>query len=63
MDFKDWFVVFLIVAIEAVATVFLFLVRSPAVFVTWAGVTTTTTGLYHFLVIRDSKQADACSHS
>lgn len=59
MDFRDWFVVAMIVLIGVAATVFLFKHPEAVNFATWATIVGTLSTLYHFLVIKDSKQADA----
>lgn len=59
MDLRDWVVIGLLAAMHVSATVFLFVERSPTNFVTWAGVTSTITCAYHWMVIRDSKEKDA----
>lgn len=59
MDTRDWVVIALLATMHISATVFLFVERNTANFVTWAGVTSTITAAYHWMVIRDSKVADA----
>jgi hypothetical protein len=41
------------------ATVFIFKHPDPINFGTWAGVTGTITGVYHWLCFKDSKERDA----
>lgn len=59
MDTRDWVVIGLMATIQLAATVFLFKKPDPVNFATWATVCGTLTGAYHWMVIRDSKQADA----
>jgi hypothetical protein len=59
MDIRDWIVVSSMVAIQLAATGFLFHHPDAVNFATWAGVCGTLTGVYHLLVIRDSKEKDA----
>jgi heme/copper-type cytochrome/quinol oxidase subunit 4 len=59
MDIRDWIVIGLMAAIQIAATVFVFLHPDAVNFATWATVCGTLTTAYHWLVIRDSKQADA----
>ena len=59
MDTRDWVVIGLMAAIQVAATVFVFKHPDPVNFGTWAGLCGTLTGAYHWMVIRDSKQADA----
>jgi hypothetical protein len=59
MDARDWIVIVSMLAIQVAATIFLFRHTDAVNFATWAGVCGTLTGVYHLLVIRDSKQADA----
>lgn len=59
MDFRDWFILGHINLAGAAATVFLFKHPDTVNFVTWAGMLSTVIGFYHWMVIRDSKQADA----
>jgi hypothetical protein len=59
MDVRDWIVIVSMVAIQLAATGFLFRYPDAVNFATWAGVCGTLTGVYHLLVIRDSKIKDA----
>jgi len=59
MEVRDWIVIGLMAGIQLAATVFLFKHPDAINFGTWATVTATLTGSYHWLVIRDQKQADA----
>jgi hypothetical protein len=59
MDVRDWLVVLLVAVTWIAATAFLFTHPDVANFATWAAVISTVTGLYHFLVVRDSKIPDA----
>lgn len=59
MEVRDWTVIALLAGMHVSATVFIFLHPDTANFVTWAGVTSTITCAYHWLVIRDSKEKDA----
>ena len=58
-DARDWFVMGLVAVAWTAATVFLFLHHSDMNFVTWAGVCTTMTGVYHWITVRDQKVSDA----
>jgi hypothetical protein len=58
-DIADWLVMTVITNSVVVATVFLFEHPTDANFVTWAAVVSTVGCVYHWLVIRDSKQPDA----
>jgi len=58
-DFRDWFILLLVSGAWIASTAYLFMFHSDANFAIWGGITTTITGAYHFLVIKDSKQADA----
>jgi hypothetical protein len=59
MDVRDWFVMASLAFTGIASTVFIFLHPETGNFITWAGVFTTQTGVYHLLVIHDSKQQDA----
>jgi hypothetical protein len=59
MDTRDWIVIALMAGIQLAATVFLFGHPDAVNFATWATVTGTLTGAYHWMVIRDSKIKDA----
>ena len=60
MDTRDWLVIALLAGMHISATVFVFSHPDPINFGTWAGVTSTVTCAYHWLVIRDAKEKDAC---
>jgi hypothetical protein len=45
----------------ASGTVFMFKYPSGTVFGLWCGLCATMTAAYHYLNLRDSKEADACS--
>lgn len=62
-DFRDWVIAGHVGAAWIAATVYIFLHADDVNFVTWAGFSTTVGGIYHWLVIRDSKEKDACSPS
>lgn len=59
MDVRDWIVIGLMAGIQVAATVFIFEHPDAVNFATWATVCGTLATAYHWLVIRDSKQADA----
>lgn len=59
MDFRDWFVMLHVNAALIAATVFVFCHPDSVNFVTWGTVLVTVVGVYHWLVIRDSKEKDA----
>ncbi len=59
MDVRDWFLVVLHAVIWVAGTVFIFKHPSEVNFGVWGTLAATMTGAYHYLVIRDSKQADA----
>jgi hypothetical protein len=59
MDFRDWFVVGLIISVALFGAIFVAKHPDPLNFATFATLIGTLTGFYHFMVIRDSKQADA----
>jgi hypothetical protein len=59
MDTRDWIVIVLMAGIQLAATVFVFLHPDTVNFVTWATITGTLTGAYHWMVIKDSKTKDA----
>jgi hypothetical protein len=59
MDARDWFVLGVVTAIWLAGTAYLFLYPSPEVFAAWGALATTMIGAYHWLVIKDSKEADA----
>lgn len=59
MDFRDWFIASQVLAAWLFGTVYVFQHPSDAGYVTWCGLCGTLTGVYHWLVIRDSKEHDA----
>jgi squalene cyclase len=59
MGFRDWFVMGHVNAALIAATVFLFKHSDTMNFATWGTVLVTVIGVYHWLVIRDSKEKDA----
>jgi O-antigen/teichoic acid export membrane protein len=59
MDTRDWIIVISTAGIQLAATVFLFKHPDPVNFATWAAVCGTLAGVYHLLVVRDSKEKDA----
>lgn len=59
MDTRDWVIIALMANIQIVASIFVFKHPDAVNFATWATVAGTLTGAYHWMVIRDSKQADA----
>ena len=59
MDARDWIVIGLMAAIQIAATVFVFRHPDSGNFAIWSGLCGTLTGAYHWMVIRDSKMADA----
>lgn len=60
MQIRDWFVLAHVNIGWAAATVFLFLYPTSGNFMTWAGVSTTIVGVYHWITMRDQKIPDAC---
>lgn len=58
-DFRDWFVMGLAALAWTAGTVFIFEWHSEANFATWAAFSATVGGIYHWLILRDSKTADA----
>lgn len=59
MDTRDWAIIALMTGMHISATVFIFKHPDPINFGTWAGVTGTITGVYHWLCFKDSKEKDA----
>jgi uncharacterized membrane protein len=59
MDGRDWFVIGHVAMIMTAATAFLFMYPNAEDFATWGGVVATTGGLYHWIMVRDSKIPDA----
>lgn len=62
-DNRDWFIMGTISAAWTAATVYMFVHPSPATFCAWCGLCATMTGAYHYLNVRDQKEADADGHS
>ncbi len=58
-DFRDYFILAHVNAAGIAGAVFLFRHPDPGNFVTWAGLIATLVGVYHWLVVRDSKESDA----
>jgi hypothetical protein len=58
-DLRDWFVMSLVGAAWTAATVFLFMHPDSGNFITWATVSATMCGVYHWIVMRDDKVRDA----
>lgn len=59
MDFRDWFVVALILGITVFGGWFVKTHPDPINFATFATLIGTLTTFYHITVVKDSKQADA----
>jgi hypothetical protein len=59
IDWRDIVILIRVDAILTVGTIYLFKHADPLVFGSWATFATTMAGLYHWLVVRDSKQPDA----
>jgi hypothetical protein len=59
-DIRDVLIFILVTGAWVVSTIFLFQNPSPQNFMTWAGLAVTVTGTYHWMVIKDSKEKDAC---
>ena len=59
MDTRDWIVIGLMGLIQGAATVFVFKHPDAMNFATWATVCGTLVTAYHWIVVKDSKQADA----
>lgn len=58
MDVRDWTILILVSAAWAASTVFLFLHPDAANFATFAGLSATMVGSYHWLSIKDDKSED-----
>jgi len=58
-DYRDWLVMTLVTVAWGVATVFLFQHATEMNFATWAAFSGTTTGVYHWLCVKDQKMPDA----
>ncbi|HXS14414.1 MAG TPA: hypothetical protein VN734_17075 [Acidobacteriaceae bacterium] len=61
LDIRDWFVMILAGLLWGIATFFLFRHPTEANFATWATLSGTMLGAYHWMVIRDQKVPDACA--
>ena len=59
MEVRDWIVIGLMANIQISATIFIFIHFESVNFATWAAVTGTLTGAYHWIVARDQKTPDA----
>jgi uncharacterized membrane protein len=59
MDTRDWVVIILMAIIEIAGIVFIFKHPEIANFVTFGTMMGALISAYHWMVIRDSKQADA----
>ena len=59
IDWRDIVILIRVDTILTVGTIYLFKHADPLVFGSWATFATTMAGLYHWLVVRDSKQPDA----
>ena len=59
LDVRDYLVILLVAVSWIAATSFLFWKPTDMNFASWAGVTATLVGVYHWIVIRDSKTEDA----
>ena len=58
-NFDDWFVAVHVNAAWMAATVFVYHHPDPVNFATWATFSATAVGVYHWLIIRDSKEKDS----
>lgn len=63
MDARDWFVMIIVAGVWVAGTVFMFLKGTPqnavALMSAWGAICTTFGGVYHWLVVHDSKTKDA----
>jgi hypothetical protein len=59
LDFRDILILLRVDAILIMGTIYLFKHADAAVFGAWATFATTLASLYHWFVVRDSKQPDA----
>lgn len=59
-DFSDWFILFHVNAAAIAATVFLFVHPDPLNFATWGTFCAAVLSSYHWMLIRDAKEKDAC---
>lgn len=63
MDARDWFVMVLVALVWIAGTVFIFRFGSRdnavALLSAWGAICTTFGGVYHWLILRDSKIKDA----
>jgi len=60
-DCRDWFVMGTIAAAWTAATVYLFKFHSEVTFAAWCGLCENMVGAYHYINVRDQKEADACA--
>lgn len=60
MDLRDYFVLAVLTNLVGAATVYLFIHPSDIAFGTWGTILATTVSGFHWMVIRDSKEKDAC---
>lgn len=58
MDIRDWIIVISMAGIQVAATVFIFKHPETLNFATWATVTGTLAGSYHWANLKDSKTPD-----
>lgn len=59
VDLRDWFVMGVVTFAWFAGTAYVFIHPDDVNFVTWAGLTATMGGVYHWLVLQDSKRPDA----
>lgn len=59
MNLEDWVILGLVNSILGVATIYLYLHPSDTNFLSWCGLVTTVTGVYHWISYRDDKVPDA----
>lgn len=62
LNFRDWFVIVVSTGLWLAATWFLFTHPGEANFATWATVSGSMLGAYHWMVIRDQKIRDSCEY-
>ena len=60
MDTRDWVVIGLMGAIQLAATVFVFAHPDVVNFATFATLTGTLITAYHWVIVKDQKEKDAC---
>jgi hypothetical protein len=58
-DIRDWLIIVLVAFIMSIATIYLFAHPGPEAFATWGGVVATVSGMYHWIVFKDTKTQDA----